>query len=62
MKGNTSSRTVANIFSGAVSLKRDQRMASWSAAKIGPSMGFPVRVALLSFSVWSSSSRLMKRR
>ena len=28
MKGNTSSRTVANIFSGAVSLKRDQRMAS----------------------------------
>ena len=35
MKGNTPSRTVSNICSGAASLKRDQRSLSWSAAKIG---------------------------
>ncbi len=46
MKGNTSSRTVSNIFSGAVSLKRDQRRLSWSVVKIGSSMGLPVRAAL----------------
>ena len=40
MKGNTSSRTVANIFSGALSLKRDQRIASWSGVKIGLSMAY----------------------
>ena len=62
MKGNTSSRTVSNIVSGAVSLKRDQRTWSWSVVKIGSSMGLLVRAALRSFSVCSSSSRLIKSR
>ena len=62
MKGNTSSRTVANIVSGAVSLKRDQRRWSWPAANTGSSTGLPMRAALRSFKVCSSSSRLMNSR
>ncbi len=62
MKGKTSSLTVANICSGAVSLNRDQRRAFWSGLKIGSSIGLPVRAALRSRSVCSSSSRLMNSR
>ena len=62
MKGNTSSRTVSNICSGAASLKRDQRRLSCLAVKIGSPIGLPVRAALRSFRVCSSSSRLMKSR
>ena len=47
MKGNTRSRTVSNIRSGASSLKRDQRSASWRAVNTGFSIGWPVRVALV---------------
>ena len=62
IKGNTPSRTVSNSCSGAASLKRDQRSLFWPAAKIGSWMGVPVRAALRSFRVCSSSSRLMKSR
>ena len=40
----------------------DQRSLSWSAPKTGSSMGVPVRAALRSLRVCSSSSRLMKSR
>ena len=62
IKGNTPSRTVSNSCSGAAFLKRDQRSLSWSAPKTGSSMGVPVRAALRSLGVCSSSSRLMKSR
>ena len=62
MKGNTPSRIVSNICSGAASLKRDQRSLSCLAVKTGSVMGLPVRAALASLSVCNSSSRLMKSR
>ena len=51
-----------NISSGANSLNLDQRNRSCFLEKIGSSIGFPVWEAFRSFSVWSSSSRLMKSR
>ena len=62
MKGNTRSRTVSNIRSGASSLKRDQRKASWRAVNSGFSIAWPVRAALCSSRVCNSSRRLMKSR
>ncbi len=60
--GNTSSATVSNISAGPTSLKFFHRRLSVNPVKITRSTGRPVRFALFSASVWSSSRRRMNNR